>query len=59
MTLDVFHSTGMGGKANVSRGVPRFQEILNLTKNTKTPSIVIHLKPSEFKNMVVKDGSTV
>ena len=41
MTLDAFHSTG--SKVTVSGGVPRFKEILSLTK-MKTPSATIFLK---------------
>ena len=41
MTLDAFHSTG--AKATVSGGVPRFKEILSLTK-LKRPSVTIYLK---------------
>lgn len=40
MTLDTFHNTG--GKATVSQGVPRFKEILSVTK-MKTPSVSIYL----------------
>ena len=41
MTLDAFHSTG--AKITVSGGVPRFKEILSLTK-MKTPSVSIYLQ---------------
>lgn len=40
MTLDAFHSTG--AKVTVSGGVPRFKEILSLTK-MKTPSVSIYM----------------
>lgn len=40
MTLDTFHNTG--GRAVVSAGVPRFKEILSVTK-MKTPSVSIYL----------------
>jgi DNA-directed RNA polymerase II subunit RPB1 len=40
MTLDTFHNTG--GKATVSSGVPRFKEILQVSK-MKTPSVSIYL----------------
>jgi DNA-directed RNA polymerase beta' subunit len=43
LTLNVFHSTGQGSAANVSRGVPRMKEIMDLTKNPKTPSYNITL----------------
>ena len=35
----------MASKSNVTRGVPRIEELLRLTKNPKNPSLTIHLKP--------------
>ena len=45
--LDTFHSAGIASKSNVTRGVPRIEEILRLTKNPKNPSMTVHLKPSD------------
>lgn len=42
-----FHSAGIASKSNVTRGVPRIEEILRLTKNPKNPSLTVYLKPSE------------
>jgi hypothetical protein len=42
---DTFHLAGVASKSNVTRGVPRIEEILRLTKNPKNPSLTIHLKP--------------
>jgi DNA-directed RNA polymerase II subunit RPB1 len=48
MTLNTFHnSIGSGTKSNVTRGVPRIEEILRLTKNPKNPSLTVHLKPQD------------
>jgi DNA-directed RNA polymerase II subunit RPB1 len=44
LTLDTFHHTGVGSKANVSRGVPRLKEIVSLTSKLKTPSVTIYLE---------------
>ena len=44
MTLNTFHMAGVGSKSNVTRGVPRIEELLRLTKNPKNPSLTIHLK---------------
>jgi len=44
---DTFHSAGISSKSNVTRGVPRIEEILRLTKNPKNPSLTIHLKPED------------
>ena len=45
LTLNTFHLSGVASKSNVTRGVPRIEEILRLTKNPKNPSLTIHLKP--------------
>jgi DNA-directed RNA polymerase beta' subunit len=44
-TLNTFHLSGVASKSNVTRGVPRIEEILRLTKNPKHPSLTVHLKP--------------
>jgi DNA-directed RNA polymerase II subunit RPB1 len=41
LTLNTFHSAGVASKANVTRGVPRIDEILRLTENPKNPSLTI------------------
>jgi DNA-directed RNA polymerase beta' subunit len=45
LTLNTFHMAGVAAKSNVTRGVPRIEEILRLTDNPKNPSLTIHLKP--------------
>ena len=42
---DTFHLAGVATKSNVTRGVPRIEEILRLTDNPKKPALTIHLKP--------------
>ena len=42
---DTFHLSGVASKSNVTRGVPRIEEILRLTKNPKNPSMSVFLKP--------------
>ena len=44
MTLNTFHYAGVSSKSNVTRGVPRIEEILSLTKKLKNPSLTIQLK---------------
>jgi DNA-directed RNA polymerase II subunit RPB1 len=44
MTLNTFHNAGVAAK-NVTLGVPRLTEIINIAKNIKTPSLTIYLKP--------------
>lgn len=41
---DTFHLAGVASKSNVTRGVPRIEEILRLTKNPKNPSLTVHIK---------------
>jgi DNA-directed RNA polymerase II subunit RPB1 len=45
LTLNTFHLAGVASKSNVTRGVPRIEEILRLTKNPKNPSLTVYLKP--------------
>jgi DNA-directed RNA polymerase II subunit RPB1 len=47
LTLNTFHSAGVASKSNVTRGVPRIEEILSLSENTKNPSLTIYMKPDE------------
>ncbi|KAJ9052897.1 DNA-directed RNA polymerase II core subunit rpo21 [Entomophthora muscae] len=42
MTLNTFHFAGVSSK-NVTLGVPRLKEIINLARYPKTPSMVVHL----------------
>lgn len=42
MTLNTFHFAGVSAK-NVTLGVPRLTEIINLAKNIKTPSLTVYL----------------
>lgn len=44
MTLNTFHHSGTATGSNVTRGVPRVEELLRLTKNPKNPSLTIRLK---------------
>jgi DNA-directed RNA polymerase II subunit RPB1 len=43
MTLNTFHYAGVSAK-NVTLGVPRLKEIINVAKTVKTPSLSIYLK---------------
>ena len=45
LTLNTFHNVGVASKSNVTRGVPRIEEILRLTKYPKNPSLTVFLKP--------------
>jgi DNA-directed RNA polymerase II subunit RPB1 len=47
MTLNTFHFAGVASKSNVTRGVPRIEEILSLSENPKNPSLTIFLKKEE------------
>ena len=44
LTLNTFHLSGVASKSNVTRGVPRIEEILRLTKNPKNPSMTVYLR---------------
>lgn len=49
MTLNTFHFAGVASKSNVTRGVPRIEEILSLSSEIKNPSISVYLKPDDEK----------
>lgn len=42
MTLNTFHFAGVGAK-NVTLGVPRLKELINVAKTVKTPSLAVYL----------------
>ena len=44
MTLNTFHFAGVSAK-NVTLGVPRLAELINVAQNIKTPSLTIYLQP--------------
>lgn len=43
MTLNTFHYAGVSAK-NVTLGVPRLKEIINVSKKPKTPSLTVYLQ---------------
>ena len=47
MTLNTFHFAGVASKSNVTRGVPRIEEILSLSASLKNPSLTVYLKPED------------
>ncbi|KAI9806451.1 MAG: DNA-directed RNA polymerase II subunit RPB1 [Piccolia ochrophora] len=49
MTLNTFHFAGVSSK-NVTLGVPRLKEILNVAKNIKTPSMTVYLEEDKAGN---------
>jgi DNA-directed RNA polymerase beta' subunit len=46
-TLNTFHFAGVSSKSNATRGVPRIEEILSLSKSPKSESVTIYLKDKE------------
>jgi len=59
MTLDSFHVSGTAAAVKATSGVPRLNEILSATKKTKTPTLIIHMKPdvaSVINPKVNEDG---
>jgi DNA-directed RNA polymerase II subunit RPB1 len=47
MTLNTFHFAGVASKSNVTRGLPRIEEILSLSENPKQPACTIYLNKSD------------
>ena len=50
MTLNTFHYAGVASKSNVTRGVPRIEEILSLSENPKAPSCTVYLPKNVEKD---------
>ena len=50
LTLNTFHFAGVASKSNVTRGVPRIEEILSLSENPKNPSCTVYLHKLEKYN---------
>jgi DNA-directed RNA polymerase II subunit RPB1 len=53
LTLNTFHSAGISSKSNVTRGVPRIEEVLSLSKEPKNPSITVYLK-KQYQEDIMK-----
>jgi len=47
MTLNTFHFAGVASKSNVTRGVPRIEEILSLSNEPKNPSLTVYLNKED------------
>lgn len=50
LTLNTFHLSGVSSKSNVTRGVPRIEEIIRLTENPKNPSMTVYLRELDREN---------
>ena len=55
LTLNTFHMSGISEKSNVTRGVPRLNEILHLSKNLKSPSATVYLLPGDREDRAKAD----
>ncbi|TIC59840.1 beta and beta-prime subunits of DNA dependent RNA-polymerase [Wallemia mellicola] len=51
MTLNTFHYAGVSSK-NVTLGVPRLKEIINVATNIKTPSLTVYLDEETSRDIV-------
>eukprot|EP00271_Cylindrocystis_brebissonii_P003385 TRINITY_DN1429_c0_g6_i1.p1 TRINITY_DN1429_c0_g6~~TRINITY_DN1429_c0_g6_i1.p1 ORF type:complete len:1954 (-),score=319.86 TRINITY_DN1429_c0_g6_i1:2079-7940(-) len=54
MTLNTFHFAGVSAK-NVTLGVPRLREIINVAKKIKTPGLTVYLNKPEGDQRLTKD----
>lgn len=43
LTLNTFHMAGVASKSNVNSGVPRFKELISVSKNLATPSMTVYM----------------
>lgn len=53
MTLNTFHTSGIGGAKSVAVGIPRLIEIMTASKHTKNPQMEVYFKEQD-KNKVNK-----
>lgn len=53
MTLNTFHFAGVS-KQNVTLGVPRLEEVINVARTLKTPTMTIYLDQEYFEKEVQK-----
>lgn len=51
MTLNTFHYAGVSSK-NVTLGVPRLKEIINVARNLKTPITYVYLQPDIARDII-------
>ena len=58
MTLNTFHFAGFSGK-NVTLGVPRLTELINVAKVPKTPSMSIYLPSSVQQGHNIEDAKNI
>jgi DNA-directed RNA polymerase beta' subunit len=49
-TLNTFHFAGVASKSNVTRGVPRIEEILSLSSDIKNPSLSVYLNHEDERS---------
>lgn len=52
LCLNTFHSSGISTK-NVNLGIPRLNELLNVSKNIKSPSMTCYLRDQKDINTIV------
>ena len=51
---DTFHLAGISSK-NVTLGIPRLTELINVSKNMKTPSVTIYLCPGALPETIISE----
>ncbi len=51
MTLNTFHYAGVSSK-NVTLGIPRLTELIDMTKHIKTPSVSVYFRNSSLENVL-------
>jgi DNA-directed RNA polymerase II subunit RPB1 len=61
LNLNAFHASGIKALSNVTMGVPRIKELLSLSKNIKTPQMVIYMTKEfmESREMANKVASNL
>lgn len=55
MALNTFHYIGQGSKSNIVRGTPRLKELIGVSKNPKTPSMMIYILDNYFFQEIIDE----
>lgn len=56
LTLNTFHFSGVGQKSNITAGVPRLRELIDVSRKLKNPYLIIYLKDEYKQNKTVVEA---
>jgi len=56
LTLNTFHFSGVGQKSNITAGVPRLRELIDVARKLKNPFLIIYLKDEYKQNQTIVEA---